>query len=174
MATDKKRPPDFLYAEMRRAHSDLYTAIQQLRRVQEKMSLYFDELSRWDERDYPLRQSASKCFAQTSKLMDVCTSSVASAMSLDGAQKAWDEAEPVVPKKVTKTTESTQSEVSSDPVGGSPYRAEAYRPLPPVMEVDAELGEALDRYSSEEDLEDEEEGDEEEYEDEYEEEEGDE
>lgn len=169
MATDKKRPPDFLYAEMRRAHSDLYTAIQQLRRVQEKMSLYFDELSRWDERDYPLRQSASKCFAQTSKLMDVCTSSVASAMSLDGAQKVWDEAEPVVPKKkVTEASESTQSEVSSDLVGGSPYRAEAYRPLPPVMEVDAELGEALDRYSSEEDL-DEDEDDEEEYEDEEEE-----
>lgn len=167
MATDKKRPPDFLYAEMRRAHSDLYTAIQQLRRVQEKMSLYFDELSRWDERDYPLRQSASKCFAQTSKLMDVCTSSVASAMSLEVAQKAWDEAEPVTPKKkkVTETSESTQSGVSSDPVGGSPYRAEAYRPLPPVMEVDEELGEALDRYSSEEDLDEDEDG-EEEYEDE--------
>ena len=128
------------------------------------MGLHYDELSRWDERDYPLRRAVTQCFGKTAELMDVCTGGITSVMALEMAQKIWDDAAPKpVAIKAPEVTVETSMDHSSH-AGESPYRAESYRPRA-VEEVDPELGEILDRYGSEEDL-DEEDDEEDEFDDE--------
>lgn len=81
-------------------------------------------------------------------------------MALEAAQKSWDQGQKdaaVKAKSLPAKEPSSPKSTSFDPVWDSPYRAESYRPLPSVEEVDPELGEILGRYTeleSEEDDED--------------------
>jgi len=139
LSAEEKRPPDALYQEMRRIHSDLHALVQRLRRCQDKMGLSFDHLDRWEEGDYELRRAVSRCFNHTTQLMDVCSSGVLSVLALEGAQKQWDLLqETPAPEEV----EESLPQVQTDTEEGSdlPYRAELYRPLREDPEMEGVLG----------------------------------